>query len=81
MLSSGFNGIMNYENVAINLENIDSELSSLCDHEQETKSGIASCSQTGILAGDWAMMVTVGRNREITKKLEKTRDIVLRMET
>jgi len=41
-----------YENVAINLENIAPELSSLCDHEQETESGIASCSQTGILAGD-----------------------------
>ena len=41
-----------YENVAINLENIDRELSSLCDHEQETESGIASCSQTGILVGD-----------------------------
>ena len=33
-----------YENVVINLENIDRELSSLCDHEQETESGI--------LAGD-----------------------------
>ena len=41
-----------YENVAINIENIDDELSNLCDHEQETESGIASCSQTGILAGD-----------------------------
>ena len=41
-----------YQNVAINLENIDRELSSLCDHEQETESGIASCCQTGILAGD-----------------------------
>ena len=41
-----------YENVAINLENIDRELSSLCDHEQETESGMASCSQRGILAGD-----------------------------
>ena len=33
-----------YENVAINLENIDHELWNLCDHEQETESGIASCS-------------------------------------
>ena len=41
-----------YENVAINLENIDHELSNLGDHEQETESGIASCSQTGILASD-----------------------------
>ena len=41
-----------YENVAINLENIDRELSSLCDHEQETELGIASFSQSGILAGD-----------------------------
>jgi len=41
-----------YENVAINLQNIDRELSSLCDHEQETESGITSCSQTGILGGD-----------------------------
>ena len=41
-----------YENVAINLENIDRELSSLCDHEQETELGIASCSHSGILAGD-----------------------------
>ena len=41
-----------YENVAINLENIDRELSSLCDHQQETELGIASCSHSGILAGD-----------------------------
>ena len=41
-----------YQNVAINLQNIDRELSSLCDREQETASGIASCSQTGTLAGD-----------------------------
>ena len=41
-----------YENVAINIENIDDKLSNLCDQEQETESGIASCSQTGILAGD-----------------------------
>ena len=39
-----------YENVAINLENIDRELSNLCDHEQETESGITSYSQTRILA-------------------------------
>ena len=41
-----------YQNVSINLQNIDRELSSLCDGEQETASGIASCSQTGNLAGD-----------------------------
>ena len=41
-----------YQNVSINLQNIDRELSSLCDREQEIASGIASCSQTGILAGD-----------------------------
>ena len=52
MLSSGFKGIMNYENVAINLENIDHKLSSLGAHEQEIESSIASCSQTGILVGD-----------------------------
>jgi len=40
-----------YQNVTINLENIDRELSSLCDHEQETESGIASCSETRILGG------------------------------
>ena len=40
-----------YQNVSINLENIDRELSSLCDHERETESDIASCSQTGSLAG------------------------------
>ena len=40
-----------YENVAINLENIDREMSSLCDQEQEMESSFASCSQTGILAG------------------------------
>ena len=41
-----------YQDVSINLENIDRELSSLCDREHETASGIASCSQTGTLAGD-----------------------------
>ena len=41
-----------YENVAINLENIDRELSSLCVHEQENRSDMASCSQNGALAGD-----------------------------
>ena len=41
-----------YQNVAINLKNIDRELLSLCDREPHTESGIASCSQTGILAGD-----------------------------
>ena len=40
-----------YENVAINLENIDHELLSLCDHEEETESGILSCFQTRILGG------------------------------
>ena len=41
-----------YENVAINLENIDRELSSLCVHEQANRSDMASCSQNGALAGD-----------------------------
>ena len=41
-----------YENVAINLENIDRELSSLCVHEQEKGSDIASYSQNGVLVGD-----------------------------
>ena len=41
-----------YQNVTINLQNIDRELSSLSDHQQETESGIASRSQTGILVGD-----------------------------
>jgi len=41
-----------YENVSINLENIAPELSSLCDHARESESGIVSCPQTGILAGD-----------------------------
>ena len=36
-----------YENVAINLQNIDCEVSSLCNHEQEMESGIASCCETG----------------------------------
>ena len=34
-----------YENVAINLQNIDHELSSLCNHEQEIESGIATFSR------------------------------------
>ena len=41
-----------YHNVIINLRNIDRELSSLCDDGRETESGIASCSETGILARD-----------------------------
>ena len=41
-----------YQNVAINLQNIDRGLSSLCDHKREIVSGIASCPQTGIVAGD-----------------------------
>ena len=41
-----------FENVAINLENVDHELLSLCDHDEETESGIVSCFQTRILAGD-----------------------------
>ena len=40
-----------YEKVTINLENIDHELSNLCDHEQETESNITNCSQTRILPG------------------------------
>ena len=41
-----------YENVAINLQNIDRELSSLCNHEQEIESGIASCCETGTFSRD-----------------------------
>ena len=41
-----------YENVAINLENIDRELSSLCVHEEENRSDMASCSQNGALVGE-----------------------------
>ena len=40
-----------YEKVTINLENIDHELSNICDHEQETESNITNCSQTRILPG------------------------------
>ena len=42
-----------YENVAINLQNIDRDLSSLCNHEEETESGIATCCQTGTFARDY----------------------------
>ena len=41
-----------YENVAINLQNIDRELSSHCNHEQEIESGIASCCETGTFSRD-----------------------------
>ena len=71
-----------YQNVSINLENIDRELSSLCDHEQETESDIASCSQTGSLAGYCdGNDGDCGKEQELTNNLEKIRDIVLKMET
>ena len=41
-----------YENVAINLQNIDRELSSLCNPEQEIESGIATCCETGTFSCD-----------------------------
>ena len=41
-----------YENVAINLQNIVHELSSLCNHEQEIESGIATCCETGTFSRD-----------------------------
>ena len=41
-----------YENVAINLHNIDRELSSLGNHEQEIESGIAPCCETATFARD-----------------------------
>ena len=52
MPSSGLNGIMNYENEAINLQHIDRELSSLGNHEQEIQSGIAACCETATFARD-----------------------------
>ena len=41
-----------YENVAINLDNIDRELLSLGNHEQEIESGIAACCETATFAHD-----------------------------
>ena len=41
-----------YENVVINLHNIDRELSSLGNHEQEIESGIAPCCETATFARD-----------------------------
>ena len=71
-----------YQNVAIDLENIDRELFSLCDHEQETESGFASCSQSGILAGDCdGNDVDCGMEQRDEEQAGKTRDTVLRMET
>ena len=58
-----------YQNVAINLQNIDRELSSLSDHEQETESGIASCSQTGILVGDCDG--DCGKDQGVSEQLRK----------
>ena len=64
-----------YQNVAINLRNIDHELSSLCDHGRETESGIASCSQTGILAGDCdSNDGDCGKEQEVNKQTGKDKE-------
>ena len=60
-----------YQNIAINLQNIDRELSSLSDHEQETESGIASCSQTGILVDDCDG--DCGKDQGVNEQLGKDR--------
>ena len=58
-----------YENVAIDLQNIDRELTSLCNHEQETESGIATCCQTGIFARDCNGDVhDCGKEQEVNKQ-------------
>ena len=68
-----------YENVAINLQNIDRELSRNKKLNQESRPVV----RLELLhATVMAMFMTVGKNSwELPNKVEKTRDIVLRMET
>ena len=67
-----------YENVAINLQNIDRELSRNKKLNQESRPVVRLELLHSIIM---AMLMTVGKNRQLTNKVEKTRDIVLRMET
>ena len=64
-----------YETVAINLQNIDDQLTSFFNHEQETESEIATCSQSETFARDCDGDIDYcGKEEGVSKQSEKDKE-------